>query len=105
MNMPVKVKKLLGSNNKEDVILGLQIFCKINDNPEFDKMVSELPNYRNMLKNIKITYKDIDRKKPASVSVGYFFKYKGTCFLASTFSDNIFKVRDFDPNRMLYEYE
>lgn len=103
MNITERIKKLLGSNNKEDVILGLQIFCKINDNPEFDKMVSELPNYRNVLKNIKITYKDIDRQKP--VTIGYFFEYKGTCFLASTLSNNIFKVSDFDLSRVLYEYK
>lgn len=103
MNMPVKVKKLLESSNREDVILGLQIFCKINDNPEFDKMVSELPGYKNILKNTNIKYKDIDRQKP--VTIGYFFKYKEFCFLASTLSGNIFKVPDFDLSRVLYEYE
>lgn len=102
MNIPVKVKKLLESSIREDVILGLETFCRLNDNPEFDIHVSNLLYYHILYKDIKIRYKDFNSL--FMTQPGYYFKYKGECFLASTFAQSVFKVIDSHINKILYEY-
>lgn len=49
MNITNNIIKLLESGNKEDVILGLSAFCKLNDNPTFTEWLINQPRYTNLI--------------------------------------------------------
>lgn len=49
VKMTNNITKLLESNNTQDVMLGLSLFCKLNDNPKFVEWLKKQPRYTNII--------------------------------------------------------
>jgi len=93
MNIPDKIRKLLESEDVGDIIIGLQLFCKANDNEQFDKFIRDLLEYEDVIRSLDIKYHS-----------GYYFIYKNVCIFASKSNKNMFVVRNVSKIYAIYEY-
>lgn len=93
MNIPDKIRKLLESEDLGDIIIGLQLFCKANDNEQFDKFIRGLLEYENVIQSLNVKYKG-----------GYYFTYKNICIFASKANKNMFMVTPVSKTHIIYEY-
>lgn len=93
MNIPDKIRKLLESKDIGDVIIGLQLFCKANDNEQFDKFITNLSEYEDVIRPLDIKY-----------NYGYYFTYKNICIFASKANKNMFITTPISKTDIIYEY-